>query len=129
MTRAISIPASHKRKRKRVKMAKGYYGGRSKLYRSATEAVNRALAYSWRDRKAKKRTFRSLWIIRINAACRAHEISYNRFIEGLNNANVELDRKILAELALDHSEAFSKLIELAKETLAKKKKKKNIKKT
>lgn len=117
MTRAISTPTSRRRKKKRIKMAKGYYGRRSKLYRSATEAVNRALAYSWRDRKAKKRSFRNLWIARINAASRAQGLTYNRFIEGLKKAKVELDRKILAKLALDHQNVFGELVEIAKKNL------------
>lgn len=121
MTRTTSALTSRKRRKKRIKLAKGYYGKRSKLYRAATETVNRALAYSWRDRKVKKRTFRNLWIVRINAAARSHDISYNRLIEGLKKANVELDRKILAELALDHQHVFSELVKIAKDKLKKKK--------
>lgn len=119
MTRAISTPTSRKRKKKRLKMAKGYYGTRSKLYRAATETVNRALAYSWRDRKAKKRSFRNLWVARINAASRIQGLTYNRFIEGLKKAKVELDRKILAQLALDHEKIFSELVKISKENLKK----------
>lgn len=120
MTRITSSLTSRRRRKKRLKQAKGYYGTRSKLYRSATESVTRALAYSWRDRKAKKRSFRNLWITRINAAARANGISYNRFIEGLKKAKVELDRKILAELALQHEHIFSELVKISKENLKKK---------
>lgn len=115
MTRATNAPASRRRRKKRLEMAKGYFGGRSRLYRSATETVNRALAYSWRDRKAKKRVFRNLWIARINAGARLAGISYSRFIEGLKKANISLDRKILAGLALDQPKVFNKLVEIARE--------------
>ena len=117
MTRATNAPASRSRRKKRLELAKGYYGGRSKLYRSATETVKRAQAYSWRDRKAKKRLFRNLWTIRINAAVRQEEMSYSRFIQGLKKAKIELDRKILANLALDYPKVFSELIKVAKEAL------------
>lgn len=117
MTRARYAPTSRRRRKKRLKMAKGYYGGRSRLYRSATETVNRSLAYSWRDRKAKKRVFRSLWIARINAGTRAEGLTYSRFMEGLKKANIALDRKILANLALDQPKVFSELVGIAKEGL------------
>ena len=119
MTRVTSGVTSHRRKKKRLKMAKGFRGPRSKRYRLATETVNRALAYSWKHRKAKKRSFRNLWIARINAASRSHGITYNRFIEGLKKADVELDRKILAKLAVDHPNTFSELIKVSKEKLKK----------
>lgn len=104
-----------KKKRKRVlKAAKGYVGGRSKLYRTAKETVMRAEAYAYHDRKLKKRTFRSLWITRINAACRANGLTYARFMNGLKSAKVALDRKALAEIAVSHKSAFKHLAELAK---------------
>ncbi len=117
MPRTKHSVASHRRKKKVFKLAKGYTGGRSKLYRSATEAVNRALAYSYRDRRAKKRDFRKLWIARINAAARMNGLSYSRFISGLRKSNIEINRKILAELAVNDQEGFSKLAEIAKEAL------------
>jgi large subunit ribosomal protein L20 len=99
-------------------MAKGYRGGRSKLYRSAVETVNRALNYAYRDRKVRKREFRRLWIIRINAAARQHGLSYSRFIAGLTKAEVEVDRKILADLAVNDPAAFGKFAAIASDALA-----------
>jgi len=125
MTRATGVVAARRRKKRRIKLASGYYGKRSKLYRTATEAVNRAMAYATRDRKAKKRNFRSLWIARVNAAVRQQGLTYNRFIEGLKRAKVEIDRKILAQLALDHPQAFAALVKIAKEQLEKKPKPKS----
>ena len=104
-----------KRHRKRVlKAAEGQWGGRHRFYRRAKESVAKGMMYSYRDRKAKKRDFRSLWIIRINAACREHGISYSRFVEGLKKAKVAIDRKILSELAVSDKKAFGKLVETAK---------------
>lgn len=117
MTRATNAPASRQRRKRRLKMAKGYYGARSRLYRSATETVNRSLAYAWRDRKAKKRIFRNLWIARINAGTRAEDLSYSRFINGLKKSNIALDRKILASLALDYPKVFSELVKIVKAEL------------
>lgn len=117
MPRTKHSVASHKRKKKVFKLAKGYTGGRSKLYRSAQEAVNRALAYSYRDRRTKKRDFRKLWIARINAAARMNGMSYSRFINGLRKSNIEINRKILAELAVNDQEGFSRLAKIAKESL------------
>lgn len=105
-----------KRRKKILKLAKGYRGARSKLYRTATEAVDRALNYAYRDRRAKKRDFRRLWITRINAAARLEGISYSKLIHGLNKANISIDRKILAELAVSDPVGFSKIVHLAKET-------------
>ena len=105
-----------KRRKKILKLAKGYRGPRSKLYRTATEAVDRALNYAYRDRRAKKRDFRKLWIARINAAARLEGVSYSKLIHGLNKANVIIDRKILAELAVSDPVGFSKVVHLAKET-------------
>jgi large subunit ribosomal protein L20 len=117
MARTKHSVASHKRKKKVMKQAKGFSGGRSKLYRSAKEAVNRSLTYAFRDRRAKKRDFRKLWIARINAAARLNGMSYSRFINGLKRSNVEINRKVLAEMAVNDSEAFSKLAEIARESL------------
>jgi len=104
-----------KKKHKKVlKLAKGYFGARSKLFRPANEAVMRALRSSYRGRKEKKRNFRRLWITRINAATRMHNISYSKFMFGLKNANVMIDRKILADLAMNDMPAFSKLVEVSK---------------
>jgi large subunit ribosomal protein L20 len=95
-------------------MAKGYYGAKSRLYRVANEAVIRSLSYSYRDRRARRRQFRRLWITRINAAARLNGLSYNRFIDGLNKASVEVDRKMLAELAVNDRQVFDQLVEVAK---------------
>lgn len=110
--------AAHKRHKKYMKMAKGYRGGRSKLYRTARETVERALSYSYRDRKKRKREFRKLWIMRINAGAREHGLSYSRFMRGLNLAGIELNRKVLADMAVSEKDAFAKLAETAKANLA-----------
>ncbi len=108
-----------RRRRNRVlKLAKGFRGGRSRLYRTATEAVDRALAYAYRDRRTKKRDFRRLWITRINAGTRMNDMSYSTFIGGLKKANIDLDRKVLANLAILDADAFSKVVLLAKEANA-----------
>jgi len=114
MSKVKSSVASRKRRKKILKAAKGYWGGRGNLIRSATEAVHRAWAYSYRDRKVRKREFRRLWIARINAATRQEGLSYSRFMEGLKKANVQLDRKTLSEMAIWDKDAFSELISLAK---------------
>lgn len=108
--------ARHRRK-KVLKLAKGYTAGRGKLYRTAADAVDKALMYAYRDRKVRKREFRSLWITRINAATRMNNLSYSKFINGLKRANVELDRKILAELAVSDPHAFSQIASLASDQL------------
>ncbi|MFR6312550.1 50S ribosomal protein L20 [Anaerofustis stercorihominis] len=105
---------SKKKHKKVLKLAKGYYGAKSKLYRPANEAVMRALRSSYAGRKQKKRDFRKLWITRINAAARMNDMSYSRFINGLKNANVEIDRKMLADIAMNDEAAFAKLVEVAK---------------
>jgi len=105
---------ARRRRNKWLKMAKGYTGGRSRLYRTARETVQRALAFAYRDRKVKKRDFRKLWIIRINAAARENGISYSRLISGLKKAEVELDRKVLADIAVADPMGFAKVAELAK---------------
>ncbi len=109
---------SHRRHKKVLKMAKGYRGGRSKLYRSAAETVDRALNYAYRDRRVRKRDFRRLWIVRINAAARLHGLSYSRFIAGLTKAQVEVDRKILADIAVTDPSAFGKYADIASAALA-----------
>jgi len=102
------------RKKKVMRAAKGYRGARSKLWKAAKESVERGWAYAYRDRKQKKRQFRRLWITRINAAAREHDLSYNRLMNGLKKAGVEINRKVLADLAVKDPAAFSKLTELAK---------------
>ncbi len=114
MPRVKSSVASRERRKKYLKAAKGYFGGRSKLYRTARESVERALSYAYRDRRQRKRDFRQLWIARINAAARLNGLSYNRFISGLRKAEVDVNRKMLAELAVNDETAFKQLAELAK---------------
>jgi len=108
---------ARQRRKKVLKLAKGYRGGRSKLFRTATDAVDKALMYAYRDRRAKKRDFRKLWIARINAGARMNDLTYSRFIHGLKKANVELDRKVLAELAVSDPAGFSQVVSLASEQL------------
>ncbi|MGD2270196.1 MAG: 50S ribosomal protein L20 [Desulfobacterales bacterium] len=108
---------ARRRRKKVLKLAKGYRGGRSKLYRTAADAVDKALMYAYRDRKVRKRDFRQLWIARINAAARLHDLSYSRFMHGLKLANVELDRKVLAELAISDPSGFAKIADLASQQL------------
>ena len=105
---------ARRRRNKVLKLAKGYRGARSKLFRSATEAVDRALNYAYRDRRVKKRDFRALWIVRINAAARENGLSYSRMIHGLKLAGIGLDRKIMAQLAVDEPVAFTALVNQAK---------------
>ncbi len=114
MTRVRKAVASRARRKKFLKMAKGYRSGRRRLYRSAREAVERALCFAYRDRKVRKRQFRSLWIIRINAALRPLGLSYSKFIGGLKKAQINLDRKALADLAIFDSQAFARLTELSR---------------
>jgi len=106
------------RRNRTMKRAKGFSGGRSKLHSVAKEAVDKADKYAYRDRKQRKREFRALWIARINAAAREHSLSYSRFIDGLKKAGVEIDRKVLAQLALSDPKAFGQLAELAKNAVA-----------
>lgn len=108
---------ARRRRKKVLKLAKGYQGGRSNLYRTAADAVDKALMYAYRDRKVKKRHFRRLWIARINAGARMNNLPYSKFIHGLKKANIDLDRKILAELAVADPYAFSQLAETASEQL------------
>ncbi len=114
MPRTTNNVAAKRRKKKFLKAAKGYVGGRSKLYRTARQAVEKGWLYAYRDRKTKKREFRRLWIIRINAAARMNDLSYSKLISGLKKAEVEIDRKVLAHLAFHDLEAFGKLCDLAK---------------
>jgi large subunit ribosomal protein L20 len=119
MPRATNAPASRARRKRMIKAAKGYRGWRSKKFRYAKNAVEHGLVYSFRDRKNKKRTWRNLWTIRINAACRAQGVTYSRFINGLKKAGVALDRKIMADLAVNDPKAFGDLLKLAQEFIAK----------
>jgi large subunit ribosomal protein L20 len=118
MSRVKRGVAARRRKNRILKQAKGYRGARSRLLKTAREAVEKGWKYSYRDRKQRKRQFRSLWIARINAAAREHDISYSRFMHGLQQAGVEMDRKVLAELALSDPKAFGSLAELAKSQAA-----------
>lgn len=113
--RGVTAKARHK---KIMKKAKGYYGARSRVYRVAKQAVIKAAQYAYRDRRQRKREFRALWIVRINAASKALGLSYSRFMDGLNKAGVELDRKVLADLAVQDQTAFAKLVDQAKTALA-----------
>ena len=111
--------STSKQRRKRVlKFAKGFRGASGNLYRLATESVNKALNYAYRDRRVKKREFRKLWITRINAAVRAKNINYSQFIFGLKKANIDVDRKILSELAINNPDNFSELVNIAKEQIS-----------
>jgi large subunit ribosomal protein L20 len=118
MARVKRSITAKKKRRKILKMAKGYFGARSRLLRTATEAVERGMKYAYRDRRVRKRDFRKLWIARINAAARIHEISYSRLIDGMKKAGVEIDRKTLAELAIYDPRGFSEIVIIAKGKLA-----------
>ena len=113
MPRAVKGAARRRAKNRWLKAAKGYRGGRSKLLRTVKETVRRAWAYSYRDRKRRKRDLRRLWIIRINAACRQRNISYSQFIRALSSADIALDRKILADIAVSDPETFDRIVETA----------------
>lgn len=117
MPRATNSAASRKRRKRVLKAAKGFRGARSKLFRYAKDAVRKAKQYHYRDRKNRKRTFRALWITRINAAARNHGLSYNRLVEGLAAAGVEVDRKVLADIAVHDDDAFGKVVEQARAAL------------
>ena len=119
MSRVKRGLTAHARHKKILNMAKGYRGRNKNVFRVAVEKVEKGLQYAYRDRKAKKRSFRSLWIQRINAATRIHDMTYSRFISGLLKAGVELDRKVLADIALKEPQAFAKLVETAKAALKK----------
>lgn len=120
----------HKNRRKKVlKLAKGYFGSKHKLYKTAKEQVMHSLKYAYRDRKQNKREMRKLWITRINAACRMNDISYSKFISGLNKAGVTINRKMLSEIAIDDASAFTNLVNVAKDALAGKTVKQEVKTT
>ncbi|HNQ17803.1 MAG TPA: 50S ribosomal protein L20 [Smithellaceae bacterium] len=114
MSRVKRGTTARKKRRKILKLAKGFFGARSRLLRTATEAVDKALSYAYRDRRAKKRDFRKLWIARINAAARLNNISYNRLIDGMKKKGIELDRKILAELAVNDPQGFAQIVQMVK---------------
>ncbi|MCA9407216.1 MAG: 50S ribosomal protein L20 [Candidatus Omnitrophica bacterium] len=115
MVRIKSCVTAHKRKKRVLKQAKGHFGHRSKRYKQAKKSVIKGLQYQYRDRRLMKRDFRSLWIIRINAACQEEGITYSRFISGLSNAEVVVNRKVIAELAVSSPEAFRHLVKVANE--------------
>lgn len=115
--RTIKGAARNKAKRRLFRKAKGYRGGRGNLLRTVKETLVRSEAYAFRDRRVRKRNFRRLWIVRINAACRAHGIRYSQFIHGLKLAKIDLNRKMLSELAIHDPEAFTAIVELAKQAL------------
>lgn len=117
MARVTNAPASRKRRKKVLKYAKGYFGNKSKLFRYAKEAVQHAWQYAYAARKKKKADWRGLWIVRLNAACREAGISYSRFIEGLKAANIQLDRRVLSDLAIRDAVAFNALVKQAQDAL------------
>ncbi|MGI6595374.1 MAG: 50S ribosomal protein L20 [Elusimicrobia bacterium] len=117
MPRATNAPASRQRRKKVLNRAKGYRQGRSKLYRKAREFSEKGLTYAYRDRRAKKRTFRALWITRIAAACKNNDISYSQFISGIKKADVQLNRKSLADIAFNNPNAFADIAAKAKEAI------------
>ncbi|AON68122.1 50S ribosomal protein L20 [Campylobacter jejuni] len=117
MARVKTGVVRRRRHKKVLKLARGFYSGRRKHFRKAKEQLERSLVYAYRDRRRKKRDFRRLWIVRINAACRLNDLSYSRFINGLKKAGIELDRKILADLAMNDAAAFAKIAEAAKKVL------------
>ncbi len=117
MARVKGALSTRKRHKKILKLAKGYRGAKSKLYRIANQAVMKSLTYSYTGRKLKKRDFRSLWITRISAACKMNGINYSRFMNGLKKANIEINRKMLSEIAINDPAAFTQLVETAKSSL------------
>jgi large subunit ribosomal protein L20 len=114
MTRATNAPASRRRRKRRLEQAKGFYGSRSKLFRMATESVDRAMAMATQHRRKKKVEYRALWIVRLTAACRQHEMSYSRFIEGTKKAGIALNRKMLSEIAIHDPDGFAQIVAQAK---------------
>ena len=117
MTRVKGGAVAKNRRRKVLKKAKGYFGSKHRLFKTAQEQVFHSGVYAYRDRRANKRNFRKLWITRINAACRLNNISYSKFIDGLNKAGIEINRKMLSELAIDNAEAFTELVKIANDAL------------
>ena len=118
MSRAKNSVASRARRKKVLKQARGYYGARSRTFKVAKQAVIKAGQYAYRDRRQRKRQFRSLWIMRINAAARLNGMTYSRFMNGLRKASIDIDRKVLADLAMNESAAFAQLVDEAKNALA-----------
>lgn len=117
MPRARNVPATRKRRKKVLKKAKGYFGNKSRLFRYAKDAVDRAEAYAYVHRRKRKTEFRQLWIVRINAACRNEGVRYGEFMNGLNKAGIELNRKVLSELAIHEPDSFKELVAKAKAAL------------
>ncbi len=117
MPRAKGGPKTRQRRKKVMKAAKGYWGGKHRLFRTATEAVDKALGYAYRDRRQKKRSFRCLWIVRINAAIRVHGLSYSKFISGLKTAGINLDRKVLADIAVNDPAGFARIARTVREAI------------
>jgi len=114
MPRSVNAVASRKRRKKILKAARGYFGARSKVYTVAKNAVEKAMQYAYRDRRNKKRTFRRLWITRINAATRMHDMNYSTFMHGLKKADIDLNRKVLADMAMNHPEVFTTIVNKVK---------------
>ncbi|QIE60674.1 50S ribosomal protein L20 [Rasiella rasia] len=114
MPRSVNAVASRARRKKVMKQAKGYFGRRKNVWTVAKNAVEKAMSYSYRDRRAKKRTFRALWITRINAGARQHGMSYSQFMGGMKKAGIELNRKVLADLAMNHPDAFEAIVKKVK---------------
>lgn len=117
MSRTSKSPSSRRRRRKILRKAKGARGGRSKLFKTALETVRKGLLYSYRDRRQKKREFRKLWIVRISAACKARGLSYSKFINGLKKSHINLNRKMLSDIAVNDTKAFNKITDIIKESL------------
>ena len=122
MPRATNSPASRKRRKRIMMKAKGFSGGRSKLFRTAKDSVYKAMQWAYRDRKVRKRTFRGLWIQRINAAAKLNGMTYSRFMEGLKAAGIELDRKVLSDIAIKDADAFKALVQSSAKALEEKEK-------
>ncbi len=118
MARATNAPASRQRRRRVLRAARGFRGGRHRLFRTATESVDRAMKMATEHRKLKKRDYRSLWVIRLGAACRKHEISYSRFMAGVTKAGIRLNRKMLSEIALHDPDGFTAIVQIARAALA-----------
>lgn len=118
MPRATNAPASRKRRKRKLKLARGFMGGRSKLFRTATETVDRSMAMSFEHRRRKKSDYRSLWVVRISAACKTHGITYSRLMDGLKKADIRLNRKMLSEIAIHDPEGFESIAAAAKAKLS-----------
>ncbi len=118
MARVKRSVMAKKKRRRILKLAKGYYGARSRCYRKAKEQVQHSLMYQYRDRRNKKREIRKLWITRINAACRINGMSYSQFMHGLKLANIDLDRKVLSQMAIEDAQSFADLVEVSKKAIA-----------